>query len=301
MTAKQVVEQHLIRKSDPCFGAIDAAAFASKNLYNHATYQTRQAFIHEGKYLSYTEIFHRVKQLDCYQALPRKVSNSILILIDKNWKSFRKSLKEWKKHPEKYTGKPKIPGAKQKEKGENTLPSDKQGLGKRIFKKTGKVVASDLPIQIATKVEWQALDQVRIVPRLDGYMVEVVYRKEETQAAVDPQLYAAMDLGVNQLAAISSSKPGFVPRLVNGRPLKDLNHYYNQQRAHRQRQLARQNRQTSRKLEQITTKRNRRVNAYLHTASRRIITMLVEEGIVTLVIGLNKQWKQEVEMGRRTN
>jgi len=60
MTAMQVVEQHLIRKSDPRFGAIDAAAFASKNLYNQATYQMRQAFIHEGKYLSYTEIFHRV-------------------------------------------------------------------------------------------------------------------------------------------------------------------------------------------------------------------------------------------------
>ena len=60
MTAMQVVEQHLIRKSDPRFGAIDAAAFASKNLYNQATYQMRQAFIHEGKYLSSTEIFHRV-------------------------------------------------------------------------------------------------------------------------------------------------------------------------------------------------------------------------------------------------
>lgn len=301
MTAMQVVEQHLIRKSDPRFGAIDAAAFASKNLYNQATYQMRQAFIHEGKYLSSTEIFHRVKQLDCYQALPRKVSNSILILIDKNWKSFRKSLKEWKKHPEKYTGKPKIPGYKHKEKGRNILLYDKQALGKRISKKTGKLVPSDLPIQIATKVEWQALDQVRIVPRLDGYMVEVVYQKEETQAAVDPQLYAAMDLGVNQLAAITSSKPGFVPRLVNGRPLRDLNHYYNQQRARHQKQLAKAKLFTSHKLDRITTKRNRRVKAYLHTASRRIIDLLVEEGIGTLVIGLNKGWKQEIELGRRNN
>jgi putative transposase len=301
MTVMQVVEQHLIRKSDPRYGPIDAAAFASKNLYNQVTYQMRQAFIHEGKYLSYTEIFHRVKYLDCYQALPRKVSNSILILIDKNWKSFRKSLKAWKKYPEKYTGKPKIPGYKHKEKGRNILIYDKQALGKRIFKETGKLVPSGLPIQIATRVEWEALDQVRIVPRLDGYMVEVVYQKEETQAAVDPQLYAAVDLGVNQLAAITSSKPGFVPRLVNGRPLKDLNHYYNQQRARQQKQLAKAKRFTSHQLDRITTKRNRRVKAYLHTASRRIIDLLVEEGIGTLVIGLNKGWKQEIELGRRNN
>ena len=160
---------------------------------------------------------------------------------------------------------------------------------------------SGLGIEIETQVKWEALDQIRIIPRGSCYVIEVVYQKVEKPAAVDPALVAAIDLGVNQLAAITSSKPGFVPRLVNGRPLKDLNHFYNQQRAHLQSQLARQNRTTSRKLDQITTKRHRRVNAYLHTASRRIITMLVEEGIGTLVIGLNKQWKQEVEMGRRNN
>jgi len=108
----QLTEQHLIRKSDPRYAAIDAAAFASKNLYNQATYQIRQAYIHEGQYLPYAEIFHRVKHLECYQALPRKVSNSILILIDKNWRSFRTALKEWHEHPEKFTGRPKIPGYK---------------------------------------------------------------------------------------------------------------------------------------------------------------------------------------------
>jgi putative transposase len=79
----QLVEQHVVSKRDPRYAAIDAAAFASKNLYNQATYQIRQAFIHEGKYLPYAEIFHRLKHLECYQALPRKVSNSILILIER--------------------------------------------------------------------------------------------------------------------------------------------------------------------------------------------------------------------------
>jgi IS605 OrfB family transposase len=186
----QLVEQHLIRRSDPRFAVIDQAAFASKNLYNQATYQIRQAYLHEGKYLPYAEVFHRVKHLDCYQALPRKVSNSILILIHKNWVSFFKGLEEWKEHPEKFTSRPKISGYKHKEKGRNILIYDKQAIG---------------------------------------------------------------------------------------------------------------NRKTSRQLDRITTKRNRRINVYLHTASRRIIDLLVEEGIGTLVIGLNKGWKQEVEMGRRNN
>ena len=224
----------------------------SKNLYNQAMYQFRQAYIHEGRYLTYAAVFHRVKHLDCYQALPRKVSNSILILIDKNWRSFRNALAAWNEHPEKFTGRPSLPGYKPKEKGRNILIYDVQAIGKRAFQKTGKLVPSGLGIEIETQVKWEALDQIRIIPRGSCYVIEVVYQKEEKPAAVDPALVAAIDLGVNQLAAITSSKPGFVPRLVNGRPLKDLNHFYNQQRAHLQSQLARQNRTTSRKLEKIT-------------------------------------------------
>jgi putative transposase len=297
----QLAEQHVIGKSDPRYAAIDAASFASKNLYNQATYQIRQAYIHEGKYLPYAEIFHRVKHLDCYRALPAKVSNSILILIHKNWISFFNGLEEWKQRPEKFTGRPSLPGYKHKEMGRNILIYDKQAIGKRAFMKTGKIVPSGLGIEINTKVSWEDLDCVRIAPRGSCYVVEVVYQKEIKQTAVDPQLIAAIDLGVDQLAALTSNKPGFQPRLYNGRPLKDLNHYYNQQRAQHQSRLAKQNRTTSRELDRITTKRNRRVTAYLHTASRRIIDLLVEEGIGTLVIGLNKGWKQAVEMGRRNN
>lgn len=296
----QLVEQHLIRKSDPRYAAIDQAAFASKNLYNQATYQIRQAYIQEGTYLPYAEIFHRVKHLECYQALPRKVSNSLLILIDKNWRSFQMALKEWDEHPEKFTGRPKLPGYKHKEKGRNILIYDMQALAKKALKR-GLIAPSGLGIEIPTKQTRQTIDQVRIVPRLDGYMVEVVYRKEEKQALVDPSLIAALDLGVNTLAAVTSTKQGFQPLLVNGRPLKSLNQHYNKQRAHQQSHQARAKRFTSRQLDRITTKRNRRVNAYLHTASRRIIDHLVTEGIGSVVVGKNPFWKQEVEMGQKNN
>jgi putative transposase len=79
------------------------------------------------------------------------------------------------------------------------------------------------------------------------------------------------------------------------------NQYYNKQREHHQKHLAKQQRFTSRKLDQVTTKRNRRVQHYLHTASRRIIDLLVEEGIGTLCIGKNPLGKQEVEMGKKNN
>src|SRR5215472_10745207 len=157
----QLVEQHLIRKDDPRFAIIDQAAFASKNLYNQATYQIRQAFIHEGKYLPYAEIFHRIKHLECYQALPRKVSNSLLILIHQNWVAFFKANEAYTANSSTFLGRPKIPGYKDKERGRNILIYDKQALGKRAFKKTGKLIPSGLPLEIETKIQWDAIDQMR--------------------------------------------------------------------------------------------------------------------------------------------
>lgn len=52
----QLVEQHVINKTDPRYVVIDRAAFASKNLYNAALYEIRQSFIHQGTYLYYNQM-----------------------------------------------------------------------------------------------------------------------------------------------------------------------------------------------------------------------------------------------------
>ena len=53
----QLVEQHVIRDSDPRSAAIDRAAFASKNLYNAANSIVRQACIHEGVWLNFAAVY----------------------------------------------------------------------------------------------------------------------------------------------------------------------------------------------------------------------------------------------------
>ena len=84
----QLVEQHVIGKQDPRYPAIDAAAFASKNLYNAANYEIRQAFIHEGRFISYNHLDKLMQSHEAYKALPAKVSQQILMVLDRNWKSF---------------------------------------------------------------------------------------------------------------------------------------------------------------------------------------------------------------------
>ena len=93
---------------------------------------------------------------------------------------------------------------------------------------------------VETKRQPTSVQQVRIVPKADHYMVEVVYQAEGKCAqGLDPDLFVALDPGVNILAALTSNKPGFVPRLISGEPVKAVNQLYNKQREHRQKQLAR--------------------------------------------------------------
>ncbi len=220
----QLVEQHCIDKQDSRYAVIDEAAFKSKNLYNAANYEIRQAFIHEGKYLTYTEMQRRMQSHEAYKALPAKVSQQILMVLDKNWKSFFEAREAYKEDPSKFTGHPKLPKYKHKTEGRNILVYTVQALSKGSLR-DGLIRPSMLPITIET--EHTIVDQVRIVPRNGHYVVEVIYTKEPVQTNVDPSFCVGIDLGVTNVAAIASNREGFVPRLVNGRPIKAWNQWYN--------------------------------------------------------------------------
>src|SRR6266550_41976 len=149
-TMMQLVEKHVIRKSDPRYAAIDKATFASKNLYNAALYEIRQHFIFAGKYLSYKQMDKIMQKHEAYRALPSKVSQHVLKLLDKNWKSFFAALEAYRENPSKFLGRPKLPGYKDKAQGRNMLVYTIQALSKPALKQ-GVIKPSGLPIKIKTQ------------------------------------------------------------------------------------------------------------------------------------------------------
>jgi putative transposase len=294
----QLTERHVIDRGNPRFMVIDEAAFASKNLYNAALYLIRQSYIFEGKYLNYNEVQRSMQAHEAYKALPAKASQQVLMLLDKNWKSFFEALKAYNEDPSKFLGRPKLPRYKHKTDGRNILVYTIQAIrrGKNGWQE-GIIKPSGLSIEV--KTQQTNIDQVRIVPKKGFYVVEVVYTKEEKQATVNAASYAGIDIGMDNLAALTSNQPGFVPVLVNGRPMKSVNQFYNKRKAELQSKLGRTG--TTKRMERLTNKRNRRIDHYMHTASRWIVDDLVAYGIETLVIGKNDGWKQEANMGKRTN
>ncbi|BAZ10802.1 transposase [Calothrix sp. NIES-4071] len=114
----------------------------------------------------------------------------------------------------------------------------------------------------------------------------------------DNNSIAAIDFGVNNLMAITSNVPGFSPVLINGRPLKSINQFYNSKRA----AITSENgNNSSKRLKRFTTYRNHKVRDYLHRASTYVINLLAELGVSKLVLGKNKGWKNGINIGAVNN
>ncbi len=296
----QLVEQHIIRRSNRLWAAIDAASFAAKNIYNAANYRLRQEYIFKHRYIPFEELDKFFKQADLLpdQQLPSKVVQQVLRQLDHDWRSFFAAQAEWEAQPEKFSGRPRLPRYKHKTEGRTLLVYPEKAYFVRELRK-GVIWLSGLGAVAQTRQ--RHIDQVRIVPHKTHYTVEVVYSQTIKSAEnLNPALVAAADLGIDTLLALTSNQPGFRPLLVSGRPLKAINQGYNQQRAALQGRL-KAGQYTSQQLEAITDNRNRRIRTELHRCSRLVIDSLIEAGIGTLVIGKNEGWKQAVNLGKRTN
>src|SRR5262249_39758956 len=230
-----------------------------------------------GVYLDYAAVFPCIKEHEAHCALPRKVSNDVLRLLDTTWRGFFAARAAWEEDPSKFLGRPRLPHSKDKQSGRNILIYDIQAISLTGLRK-GAVIPSQLGISIPTKQT--TVKQVRIVPRKGYHVVEVVYEREPARAAVNPALCAGIDIGLTNLAALTSNKAGFLPRIVNGRPVKAINQFYNKRKAKLRHKLGTTG--TTAQMERLTTHRTRQIDHYLHTASRRIIDLLVAEGIGTL-------------------
>ncbi len=296
METMRLVEKHVIRQGSQEWEEIDDLSFKSKNLYNRGNYEIRQHFFETNKILSYNEMASRMQEEESYCALPRKVSQQVLRCLDRNWKAWREADKAYKKNHSKFLGKPKLPKYKDKEKGRNLLVYTIQAISSKELKR-GWVKPSGTNLRISCNK--QDINEVRIVPRLNYYVVEVIY-EQQIQQLVDGKAVAGVDVGLNNLAAVTSNQKGFQPFLVNGRPVKAVNNYYNKKKAELQ-SFFKGNKKTSNRIHRLATKRGFKIDDYLHKASRFIVNQLAQNNISTLVIGKNENWKQEINMGKVNN
>ena len=303
----QQVEKHIIKKNHSYYDMFCEFTHQSKNLYNHANYLVRKEFVETGKWLRYGQLDKLLRQdLDYpdYMNMPGAQSaQQTLRLLDTNWKSFFKSIKDWSKNKDKYLGKPKLPKYKPKD-GRMILVLTNQQVKQKgnqlVFPKSfgGFTVTS----RCVTLPNFEKLSEVRIVPCNQVFCVEIVYSIFIDDTILqDNGRIMSIDLGLDNLATVVTNT-GLQPILVNGKGLKSVNQYYNKQKAYYQGITKQINgKHYTNRLYRLTRKRNFKIEDALHKISRFIVNIALENDITTIVIGNNKNWKQSISLGKQTN
>jgi putative transposase len=237
-----------------------------------------------------------LKRATNYRALPIHTSQQTLLQLDKNIKSFLGLLKKWKRDPSSLLTCPRFPRYKHKTKGRNVVLFTYQQV--RI--KNGLIYFPQKTGLAPLKTKQTHLKQVRIVPQASCYAVEVVYEGKPKEMILTGNK-ASIDLGVNNLATLTFNNSN-KSYLINGRPLKFINQYYNKKKATLQSQLKkRHERHESHQTSKLTQKRNHKINDYLHKSSKILVEKLKENQVSQLVIGYNKAWKQNISIGKVNN
>ena len=291
----QRVEKHILKKNNFYYQMLDDFCIKSKNLYNHANYIVRNEFVKNDKWIRYADLDKLLKadmEYPDYRNMPTAQSaQQLLKLLDKNWKSFFASIKDWSKHKDKYLGRPKLPKYKPKN-GRFMLILTNQNVkfknGILVFPKVFN--GFTIKPRFVNKENFVSFQQIRIIPNNKQFTIELVYSIEiQDEKLNDNGKYLSIDIGVDNLATISNNI-GLQPVIINGKGLKSINKYYNKQISH-YREIAKRMNDVdyTNRMDRMTVKRNNKINDYMHKASKFVIDYAVSNDIHTIIIGNNKK------------
>ncbi|MCL5782544.1 MAG: transposase [Candidatus Thermoplasmatota archaeon] len=294
-------EQIYIRKN----ATVSSACHLSSNLYNQVNYILRQQFLKHEKLSGYNALAKQFsmpsgnEDHDNYGKLPAQTAQWTIKKVKQAWNSYFKAMNAYRKYPEKFTGKPKIPGYREKN-GEFVLTFTNQQCSIRDgILKFPKI----MELEVKTGLENVNLREVRIIPKGSGYTVEIVYAKEITGTiGMKPERIMGIDIGVRNLVTIGNniSVQGIA---VRAGLLKSINQFFNKELA-RIRSIndlqGNEEKQTKR-IQKLFMVRNRKVKDIMHKLSRSIVEYAKNLDTDTIVIGHNEGWKQSVNMGGKNN
>ena len=288
----QLTQQIIVSNKSSKFAQLDELCFLSKNLYNVALYNIRQHYKETGKYLSYNKLAKMLSNsnnLD-YRAMPYAQSaQQVLRQVDNQYKAFYAAIKSKKMKGKKV----RLPKYKDKENGRNIFIYTNQC----IKVSNGIVYLKTKQGTLSFNTVADKIQQVRLVPKANHIVIEIIYNKE-CEAKQDNSRYASIDLGLDNLCTLTSNTTQSI--IVNGKHLKSINHHYNKTKAIFQSKLQ-QGKYSSKRISNLTLRRNRKIKDYMHKVSRKIVDYMETNSLNTLFVGKNVGWKDSINLGKTNN
>ena len=252
----------------------------SKDLYNRCNFLMRKAWFTKQRLPDITILTNETKNLDCFKQLHNtKTAKQTIRKVLTDWSNYRKALTAYNKDKSKFVRCPKAPNYKKKLA--QVIFYNETIKGGQVHKILPNLTATNNCFSVRFKENYK---QVVITPKTFGFMIEVQYESNESKKKVklNKNKVCTIDIGLNTLAAITLDQQR--PILINGRILKSINQWYNK-----------------RPCKSRLRKRYFRIENYFHHCSKFIIDLCVKHKVGKLIIGKNDGWKQNINLGKKTN
>ena len=322
MIVKRIVKFN-IKKNHVDYNYIKQQLIESKEIYNYANYIIRQLFFKKSKNHRYsldfiteypelkdlfTQYIEEDKQFTAlfYKIIRKfvklkefsvntKIVHSIIKKLNSDWNSYWALLNLVKN--KQYDKQINIPKYKKQynlvEYGNQVLSKKKLKLG---FIGTDKMKQG---IKIADSHKELNCKCFRIFYKNNNFICELIYEKEINDQTVSTGKVASIDLGLENLftVAFNYNKKGIS---FKGTKLKSINQYFNKETSKLQ-SLLPKNQYCSKRINHLFYKREEQLRNMIGYYSNKLVDILVKEGISTLVIGHNKNWKNKINIGKVNN
>lgn len=322
MIVKKIVKFN-IKKNHVDYNYIKQQLIESKEIYNYANYVIRQIFFKKSKNhqfsLGFVDEYPELKDLFAKYIEEDKQFTSLLYniickfarlkefsintkivqnIVDKlksDWNSYWALFNLMKnKQYEKQVNIPKY------KKQYNLVEYNNQVLSKKKLK-LGFIGTDKMKqgIKISNFHKNLNCKSFRIFYKNNNFVCELIYEKEINDQTDSAGKVASIDLGLENLftVAFNYNKKGIS---FKGTKLKSINQYFNKEKAKLQ-SLLPKNEYCSKRILHLFYKREEQLRNVISFYSNRLIDLLVNEGISTLVIGHNKDWKNKINIGKVNN
>lgn len=327
------VTQRIISSDDLLYPYFDDLCRKSKLLYNAALFRVRNIFtgydkehrtenevevfqevallqrsypnMHVRRVISYTHLEKMMRvteNADFFSGLPRQTAQQMVKQTVTDFKNWLASLREYKKHPEKYLGKPKMPRYKKSDlttviitNQDAVLYRDDIGMSLKLPLQKQRLYFSNLSSD-------PVLKEVKIKPYYGRFLLCLTL--EEPDVAFDPSEshVCAIDLGTDNFAAIVCDD--YSSAIYKGGAVLSKIQWFHKQRAKYVSIITKGHEKkhaVSKRLRDLSFHYANFVKDQCHKISRSIIDFCMEHQCGTLILGVNLLWKQRSNMNKINN
>ncbi|MCQ2509004.1 MAG: RNA-guided endonuclease TnpB family protein [Lachnospiraceae bacterium] len=274
-------------------------------------------------WLNYGRLDYILKSIndESYFAMPSQANQQTLKVIMRDFASFFGGIEKYKKHPEEFKGRPKLPGYKKKGGLATAILTNQ--ICKILDGKYLRFPLTGNKVNIGKQPAGTRLKEVRIKPRADEFVIDVVmeYAEDKDLAWENPLLemeekklvkhlkeienchyrVVGIDPGTTNFCAVTNNF-GEKPFLVKGGLIKARNNFYNKELARMVSQAKKCNdTYMTKRISRLHEKRFRIMKDLMHKASSYIADWAAEQQVDLVLFGHNIFQKQQINMGHENN